>query len=98
MRDEVTFEREMLDAVESTSLNRARVAWLAFSYDADARGLLIALAVCLLLAFGRQQRNAAAQLVNTAPSRPIGPRSVGLHGYNRQRSVVEHVGDRRGEL
>ena len=30
------------------------LAWLAWSSDADARGLLVALAVCLLLAFGRQ--------------------------------------------
>jgi hypothetical protein len=29
------------------------VAWLAWSSDADARALLVALAVCLLLAFGR---------------------------------------------
>ena len=29
------------------------LAWLAWSSDADARALLVALAVCLLLAFGR---------------------------------------------
>jgi hypothetical protein len=40
------------------------LAWLAWSTDADARALLIALAVCLLLAFGR---TTFGSLVNLIP-------------------------------
>jgi hypothetical protein len=40
------------------------LAWLAWSSDADARGLLTALAVCLLLAFGR---NTFGSLVDVIP-------------------------------
>jgi fermentation-respiration switch protein FrsA (DUF1100 family) len=39
------------------------LAWLAWSSDADGRALLVALAVCLLLAFGRTTFGSLADLV-----------------------------------
>jgi len=39
------------------------LAWLAWSSDADARALLIALAVCLLFAFGRTTFGSLADLI-----------------------------------
>ncbi|HWD77113.1 MAG TPA: YfhO family protein [Solirubrobacteraceae bacterium] len=39
------------------------VAWLAWSSDADARALLVALAVCLLLAFGRTTFGSLVDLI-----------------------------------
>jgi hypothetical protein len=39
------------------------LAWLAWSSDADARALLIALGVCLLLAFGRTTFGSLANLI-----------------------------------
>jgi hypothetical protein len=39
------------------------LAWLAWSADADGRALLVALAVCLLLAFGRTTFGSLADLV-----------------------------------
>ncbi len=39
------------------------LAWLAWSSDADARALLVALAVCLLLAFGRTTFGSLVDLV-----------------------------------
>jgi hypothetical protein len=39
------------------------VAWLAWSSDADARALLVALAVCLLFAFGRTTFGPLANLI-----------------------------------
>jgi hypothetical protein len=39
------------------------LAWLAWSSDADARALLVALAVCLLLAFGRTTLGSLADLI-----------------------------------
>jgi hypothetical protein len=39
------------------------LAWLAWSSDADARGLLVALAVCLLYAFGRTTFGSLVDLI-----------------------------------
>ena len=39
------------------------LAWLAWSTDADARALLVALAVCLLLAFGRTTLGSLVELI-----------------------------------
>ena len=39
------------------------LAWLAWSSDADARALLVALAVCLLLAFGRTTFGSLVDLI-----------------------------------
>jgi hypothetical protein len=39
------------------------LAWLAWSSDADGRALLVALAVCLLLAFGRTTFGSVANLI-----------------------------------
>jgi hypothetical protein len=39
------------------------LAWLAWSSEADARALLVALAVCLLLAFGRTTIGSLAELI-----------------------------------
>ena len=39
------------------------LAWLAWSADADARALLVALAVCLLLAFGRTTFGSLTDLI-----------------------------------